>query len=99
VSDRGSHPASNQPATAAASGAQTAVATGLATGTFIYETNLSGSQPPNHDRNTTFVRRYFDDDEFQQAVRQIARKRAYDLLLGPARDEALRRLRASATLS
>ncbi len=48
----------------------------------------------NHDRNTTFVGRYFDNPEFQAAVRDEARRRAYNLILSPARAEALRKLRA-----
>jgi type I restriction enzyme R subunit len=51
----------------------------------------------NHDNNTAFVRRYFDNPEFQAAVKEVARRRAYDLILSPARDEALRRLQARAT--
>ncbi|GLH99797.1 type I restriction endonuclease subunit R [Phytohabitans aurantiacus] len=47
----------------------------------------------NHDRNTTFVGRYFDNPEFQAAVKQEARRRAYDLILSPSRTEALRKLR------
>ncbi|MFC7483904.1 hypothetical protein ACFQX7_33135 [Luedemannella flava] len=51
----------------------------------------------NHDSNTAFVNRYFDNPEFQAAVKQVARKRAYDLIHSPARDEALRRLRGGST--
>jgi type I restriction enzyme R subunit len=47
----------------------------------------------NHDRNSAFVGRYFDNPEFQAAVRDEARRRAYNLILSPARTEALRRLR------
>lgn len=55
----------------------------------------------NHDRNTTFVGRYFDNPEFQAAVKEEARRRAYNLILSPARTEALRKLRSqvSATTS
>src|SRR5690606_27914198 len=48
----------------------------------------------NHDRNTAFVARYFDNPEFQAAVKQEARRRAYDLILSPSRTEALRKLRS-----
>lgn len=47
----------------------------------------------NHDRNTAFVGRYFDNPEFQAAVKQEARRRAYSLIQSPSRAEALRRLR------
>lgn len=47
----------------------------------------------NHDRNSTFVGKYFDDPEFQAAVKDEARRRAYNLILSPARAEALRKLR------
>ncbi|WP_200210386.1 type I restriction endonuclease subunit R [Micromonospora coerulea] len=47
----------------------------------------------NHDRNTAFVGRYFDNPEFQAAVKQEARRRAYSLILSPSRAEALRKLR------
>ncbi|MEU8110859.1 DEAD/DEAH box helicase family protein [Micromonospora sp. NPDC048947] len=48
----------------------------------------------NHDRNTTFVGRYFDNPEFQAAVKAEARRRAYGLILSPSRAEALRKLRS-----
>ncbi|MEV6924536.1 type I restriction endonuclease [Dactylosporangium sp. NPDC051485] len=48
----------------------------------------------NHDRNTAFVGRYFDNPEFQAAVKAEARRRAYNLILSPARAEALRKLRS-----
>jgi type I restriction enzyme R subunit len=47
----------------------------------------------NHSRNTQFVGRYFDDKDFQAAVKTEARRRAYNLILSPARTEALRKLR------
>lgn len=47
----------------------------------------------NHDRNSAFVGRYFDNPEFQAAVKDEARRRAYNLILSPARAEALRKLR------
>ena len=47
----------------------------------------------NHDRNSVFVGRYFDNPEFQAAVRDEARRRAYNLIVSPARTEALRKLR------
>ena len=51
----------------------------------------------NHDRNTAFVERYFENEEFRAAVKSEARRRAYHLILSPARTEALRSLRARLT--
>ncbi|MCL2583501.1 MAG: DEAD/DEAH box helicase family protein, partial [Streptosporangiales bacterium] len=48
----------------------------------------------NAERNTEFIKHYFDNPEFQQAVKEAARKRAYKIITDPARDEALARLRA-----
>ncbi len=38
---------------------------------------------------------YFDNAEFQKAVKEAARRRAYRIITAPARDEALARLRAA----
>jgi type I restriction enzyme R subunit len=46
------------------------------------------------DRNTDFMKLYFDNSEFQKAIKEAARKRAYRIITEPARDEALARLRA-----
>jgi type I restriction enzyme R subunit len=59
----------------------------------VADPELDNIMARNHDRNTTFVGRYFDHPEFQAAVKQEARRRAYDLILNPARVEALRKLR------
>ncbi|MGH3273200.1 MAG: hypothetical protein ACRDNZ_02605, partial [Streptosporangiaceae bacterium] len=48
----------------------------------------------NADRNTAFMTLYFDNAEFQKAIKEAARKRAYRIITEPARDEALARLRA-----
>jgi type I restriction enzyme, R subunit len=48
----------------------------------------------NHDRNSAFVGRYFDNPEFQAAVKEEARRRAYSLIQSPSRAEALRKLRS-----
>jgi type I restriction enzyme, R subunit len=48
----------------------------------------------NAERNTEFIKLYFDNPEFQKAVKEAARKRAYKIITDPARDEALARLRA-----
>jgi type I restriction enzyme R subunit len=47
----------------------------------------------NAERNTEFMKLYFDNPEFQKAIKEAARKRAYKIITDPARDEALRRLR------
>ncbi|MGH3981669.1 MAG: hypothetical protein ACRDST_02985 [Pseudonocardiaceae bacterium] len=48
----------------------------------------------NAERNTDFMKLYFDNDEFQKAIKEAARKRAYRIVTESARDEALARLRA-----
>jgi len=48
----------------------------------------------NAERNTDFMKLYFDNNEFQKAIKEAARKRAYRIITEPARDEALERLRA-----
>jgi type I restriction enzyme R subunit len=48
----------------------------------------------NAERNTEFMKLYFDNTEFQKAIKEAARKRAYRIITDPARDEALARLRA-----
>jgi type I restriction enzyme, R subunit len=48
----------------------------------------------NAERNTEFMKLYFDNVEFQKAIKEAARKRAYRIIIDPARDEALARLRA-----
>jgi len=48
----------------------------------------------NAERNTDFMKLYFDNAEFQKAIKEAARKRAYRIITDPARDEALARLRA-----
>jgi type I restriction enzyme R subunit len=46
------------------------------------------------ERNTDFMKLYFDNTEFQKAIKEAARKRAYRIITEPAREEALARLRA-----
>ncbi|MGI8814678.1 MAG: hypothetical protein ACR2G2_05160 [Pseudonocardia sp.] len=48
----------------------------------------------NAERNTDFMKLYFDNNEFQKSIKEAARKRAYRIITEPARDEALARLRA-----
>ncbi|WP_205447266.1 hypothetical protein [Candidatus Frankia alpina] len=47
----------------------------------------------NAAKNEDFMKPYFDNQDFQQAVKETARKRAYRIITDPARDEALARLR------
>jgi type I restriction enzyme R subunit len=47
----------------------------------------------NAERNTDFMKLYFDNNEFQKAIKEAARKRAYRIITQPARDEALAALR------
>ncbi|HET7012343.1 MAG TPA: DEAD/DEAH box helicase family protein [Streptosporangiaceae bacterium] len=48
----------------------------------------------NAERNTDFIKLYFDNNEFQKAIKEAARRRAYRIITEPARDEALAKLRA-----
>jgi type I restriction enzyme, R subunit len=48
----------------------------------------------NAESNTNFMKLYFDNNEFQKAIKEAARRRAYRIITAPARDEALARLRA-----
>jgi type I restriction enzyme, R subunit len=48
----------------------------------------------NAERNTAFMKLYFDNEEFQKAVKAAARRRAYRIITDPARDEAMARFRA-----
>lgn len=48
----------------------------------------------NAEKNTEFMKLYFDNNEFRKAIKEAARKRAYRIITEPARDEALARLRA-----
>jgi type I restriction enzyme, R subunit len=48
----------------------------------------------NAERNTEFMKLYFDNDEFRRAVKEAARRRAYRIITDPLREEALARLRA-----
>lgn len=48
----------------------------------------------NAERNTDFVKSYFDNPEFQSMVKEAVRKRAYRIITEPVRDEALAKLRA-----
>ena len=48
----------------------------------------------NAERNTEFMKLYFDNDEFRKAVKDAARRRAYKIITDPLREEALARLRA-----
>lgn len=48
----------------------------------------------NAERNTEFMKLYFDNEEFRRAVKEAARRRAYRIITDPLREEALARLRA-----
>ena len=48
----------------------------------------------NAERNTEFMKLYFDNGEFRKAVKEAARRRAYRIITDPLREEALARLRA-----
>ena len=48
----------------------------------------------NSERNSEFMKLYFDNEEFQKAIKEAARKRAYRIINEPAREEAVARLRA-----
>jgi type I restriction enzyme, R subunit len=37
---------------------------------------------------------YFDNDEFRKEIKAAARRRAYQIITAPARDDALAKLRA-----
>jgi hypothetical protein len=45
-------------------------------------------------RRTAIAGATYDNAEFQKAIKEAARKRAYRIITDPARDEALARLRA-----
>jgi type I restriction enzyme, R subunit len=60
----------------------------------VADDRLDGIVAENSERNTDFMKLYFDNDEFQKAIKEAARKRAYRIITAPARDEALARLRA-----
>lgn len=48
----------------------------------------------NAERSTEFMKLYFDNAEFQKAIKEAARSRAYRIITDPVHDEALARLRA-----
>jgi type I restriction enzyme R subunit len=48
----------------------------------------------NAERNTEFMKVYFDNDEFRKEIKAAARRRAYQIITAPARDDALAKLRA-----
>jgi type I restriction enzyme R subunit len=60
----------------------------------VADDRLDAIVAENADRNTAFMRLYFDNNEFQKAIKEAARRRAYRIITEPARDEALARLRA-----
>jgi hypothetical protein len=60
----------------------------------VVDDRLDDVVAENAERNTEFMKLYFDNTEFQKAIKEAARKRAYRIITDPARDEALARLRA-----
>ncbi|GGO82271.1 type I restriction endonuclease subunit R [Nonomuraea cavernae] len=60
----------------------------------VADDRLDNIVAENAERNTAFMKLYFDNNEFQKAIKEAARKRAYRIITEPARDEALARLRA-----
>jgi type I restriction enzyme R subunit len=60
----------------------------------VADVKLDDIVASNAERNTEFMKLYFDNDEFRKAIKEAARKRAYRIITDPARDEALARLRA-----
>jgi type I restriction enzyme R subunit len=42
----------------------------------------------NAERNTEFMKVYFDNDEFRKEIKAAARRRAYQIITAPARDDA-----------
>ena len=60
----------------------------------VADDKLDNIVAENAERNTEFMKLYFDNTEFQKAIKETARRRAYRIITDPARDEALARLRA-----
>jgi type I restriction enzyme, R subunit len=60
----------------------------------VADDRLDDIMAENAERNAEFVKMYFDNGEFQKAIKEAARRRAYRIITDPARDEALARLRA-----
>lgn len=60
----------------------------------VADDRLDNIVAENAERNADFMKLYFDNNEFQKAIKDAARKRAYRIITEPARDEALARLRA-----
>jgi type I restriction enzyme R subunit len=60
----------------------------------VADDRLDNIVAENAERNTDFMKLYFDNTEFQKAIKEAARKRAYRIIREPVRDEALARLRA-----
>ena len=60
----------------------------------VADDRLDNIVAENAEHNTEFMKLYFDNNEFQKAIKEAARRRAYQIITEPARDEALARLRA-----
>ena len=59
----------------------------------VADDRLDNIVAENAERNSEFMKLYFDNNEFQKAIKEAARRRAYQIIT-EARDEALARLRA-----
>ena len=51
----------------------------------VADDRLDDIAAENAERNTEFMKLYFDNNEFQKAIKEAARKRAYRLITEPAR--------------
>jgi len=60
----------------------------------VVDDRLDDIVAENAERNTDFVKNYFDNPDFAAIVKEAARKRAYRIITEPVRDEALAKLRA-----
>lgn len=60
----------------------------------VADDRLDNIVAENAERNTDFVKNYFDNPDFAAMVKEAARKRAYRIITEPVRDEALAKLRA-----
>ena len=52
----------------------------------VADDRLNNVVAENAERNTEFMKLYFDNAEFQKAIKEAARKRAYRIITDPARD-------------
>jgi type I restriction enzyme R subunit len=60
----------------------------------VADDRLDNIVAENAERNTEFMKIYFDNDEFRKEIKAAARRRAYQIITAPARDDVLAKLRA-----